>query len=198
MVDLSDEQGAFAKEENLTLRALEHKVGDLKREIGTRPEVLSMDYNAPMTWGSIGTMGSHLDMMAKNTQNLQLPPEKLAKEVKRAMDPLKEQLLEAVSRKMASLEMQINKIKMFALDSTKHLQKCINDQLEDAALNQFAQVPPAQKQKEIDKDKAKPERVDDVIKLFELRIKDLSTGLKVTAEMDEQAVCFAGLGFCSS
>jgi hypothetical protein len=41
--------------------------------------------------------------------------------------------------------------------------------------------------------------VDDVIKLFESRIEDLSTRLlKVTAETDEQAVRFAGLGFRSS
>jgi hypothetical protein len=210
MADLSDEQGAFAKEENLALRALEHKVGDLKREIGTRPEALSVEYNAPTMWGSIGAIGSHLDTVAQGSS---VSPKKLVEEVRRAMDPVKDQLLEAVSKKTAALETRINKIKMFALNSSKHLQQVIEGHMEDVALNEFSQLPPLEKKRRApsqtpgawagsgaatddDKDDAKPEWVHDVIKSFESRIEDLSTRLsKVTAETDEQAVWFSGLGF---
>jgi hypothetical protein len=55
MVDLTDKQGAFAKEENLTIRALEcSKLDKIKQEMGTKPEALSCEYNPPPTlWGSI-------------------------------------------------------------------------------------------------------------------------------------------------
>jgi hypothetical protein len=41
MADLSDDQAAFVKEENLAIRALEHRLDKLKREMGMKPEALS-------------------------------------------------------------------------------------------------------------------------------------------------------------
>jgi hypothetical protein len=200
MADLSAEQASFAREENLALRALEHKVGDLKREIGTRPEALSVEYNAPTMWGSMGALGSHLDSVASKVHNLSSPSEFFVKEFSRAIGPLKEQLLEAVARKTAALESRINKIKTFALSSAKHLQDCLKEQAEDAAMAQFGTLPQRSQQPAPTRaaSEPKPEWVDDVIKSFETRIEDISTRLsKVTADTDEQAVRFAGLGFRS-
>ncbi len=63
--------------------------------------------------------------------------------------------------------MWINKIKTCVLNLAKHLQKCIDDQLEDAALNQLAQMPLTQKKTIIGEDEVKP-WVDDFIKTFKL------------------------------
>jgi hypothetical protein len=198
MADLSAEQAAFAREENLALRALEHKVGDLKREIGTRPEALSVEYNAPTMWGSMGALGSHLDSAVTKIQDMSSPTEFLRNEVNRALAPLKEQLLEAVARKTAALEGRVNKIKTFALNSVKHLQKRLDEQAEDAALDQFGESAPTERTTQAGSGDDKPDWVHDVITTFETRIDDISTRLsKVTAETDQQAVRFAGLGFRS-
>jgi enamine deaminase RidA (YjgF/YER057c/UK114 family) len=132
MSNLSEEQGTFARETNLAIHALEHKVEKLKREIGTKPEALLTEYNAPTMWGSIGALGLQLDTMG---QNIQDPTKKVAQEVKRAVEPFKTQVLEAVSTKMVSLETWINKIKTFVLKMTKHLQQCIDEHFKDADLN---------------------------------------------------------------
>jgi hypothetical protein len=198
MADLSAEQGAYAKEENLALRALEHKVGDLKREIGTRPEALSLEYSAPTMWGSMGALGSYLDSVAVQSEGTKFPTEKLLKMVNGAVEPLRDHLLEALAKKTAAMETRINKIKTFALNSAKHLQQCLNEQAEDAAMEQFGKPSGARQEVSGEEADSKPEWVHDVIKSFESRIENLSTRLsKVTADTDEQAVRFGGLGFRS-
>jgi hypothetical protein len=208
MADLSEEQGTFAREENLAIRALEHKVEKLKREVGEKPEALSADYESPTVWGSIGALGSHLDAFEKPHAD---PTELVSLEVKRALGPLKTQLIEASSKRTSALEARINKIKAFALKSTKHLQQAIDDQLEDSDLGDATRkfVPPSQSPGKWAEDVAptqesrinesKPEWVADVIKSFETRIENLSTRMaQITAENDEQAIRFAGLGFRSA
>jgi hypothetical protein len=200
--ELSEEHGSWEREGHLAIGALEHKNDDLKREIGSRPEALSLEYNAPTMWGSIGAIGSHVDVLAKSMSD----PKLLVKvEVGRVMDPFKDQLLGAVSKKTSALDGRINKIKTFVLKTAKHLQECIDEKGLDEDLD-FPPMSPANKTKEAakaefikDADHPKPEWVEDVIKSFETRIEDLSTRMsRVTAETDEQAVRFAGLGFRTS
>jgi hypothetical protein len=201
MADLSEQQASGAREENMAIRALEHKVEKLKREIGVKPIALSADYDAPTMWGSIGAVGSRLDSIEKPTAD---PVVQVAREVKKVVEPFKEQMLEAVSQKTAALETRINKIKSFALKSTKHLQGLIDDQLQDADLDADLRTgPPVTPVKnsrgsgESDAE-SKPVWVSEVIQSFEARIEGLSTRLsKVTADTDEQAIRFAGLGFRS-
>jgi hypothetical protein len=55
------------------------------------------------------------------------PSVQVAHVVKRAVDHFKEHMLEAVSKKTAALERRINKFKLFALKSMKHLQGLIDE-----------------------------------------------------------------------
>jgi hypothetical protein len=167
LMELSEEHVAWAREGSTAIRALEHKGDDLKREIGSKPEALLVEYNAPPMWGSIGAIGSHADTLAK----LMPDPKLLVKlEVGRVMDPFKDQLLGAVGKKTSTLDVRINKIKAFILKSTKHLQECIDEKGLDADLD-FTPVSPMDKIKaltkaelEKDADHPKPEWVEDVIK----------------------------------
>ena len=127
----------------------------------------------------------------------------VAREVGRVLQPFRDQMLEAVAKKTAALEIRINKIKAFALKSTKHLQQCIDDKFEDFDLEHFdgskaAKQLPGSEFEPPSADDLKPEWVEDIIKSFESRIEDLTTRVsKVTADNDEQAIRFAGLGFRS-
>jgi hypothetical protein len=202
LLELSEEHSVWAHEGNLAIRALEHKGDDLKREIGSKPEALSVEYNAPTMWGTIGAIGSHVDAVAKSMPD---PKALVRLEVGLVMDPFKEQLLGAVTKKTSTLDVRINKIKAFVLKTTKHLQDCIDDQGLDADLN----FPPAvtldtaksgSKSEPVkEENHPKPEWVEDVIRSFETRIEELSTRMaRITADTDEQAVRFAGLGFRTS
>jgi hypothetical protein len=208
MADLSEKQGTFAREENLAIRALEHKVKKLKREVGEKPEAVSAEYESPTVWGSIGALGSHIDTIGKPHAD---PADLVSLEVKRSLGPMKVQIMEASTKKTTALEVRINKIKAFALKTMQHLQQSIDEQLEDADLgdasrnirspskgveNRSGYVSSPQS---TGSNEAKPDWVADVIKSFESRIENLSTRMaQITVENDEQAIWFAGLGFRSS
>jgi hypothetical protein len=150
-----------------------------------------VDYNAPTLWGTIGTLGSVVDAALANGKD---PASDIAIEVRRAMRPCQELILEVVSKKTAALEIRLNKIKQFAL---KHLQCTTDECFEDMKMERFGKEgapPPSDDTKA--HDESKPKWVEEVIKSFEPRIEDLSTRLsRVTLETDEQAIKFAGLGF---
>jgi uncharacterized protein Yka (UPF0111/DUF47 family) len=61
LVELLEEHGVWARDRNLAIQALEHKGDDLKREIGSKPEALLVENNAPTMWGSIRVILSHVD-----------------------------------------------------------------------------------------------------------------------------------------
>jgi hypothetical protein len=201
MADLSDEQANVAKDENMAIRALEHKVDKLKRLLGTKPEALSTEYNAPTMWGSIGALGYSLDEVGKKSRT---PTVNVGMEVARVVSPWKAEVLALVTERTAALEARVNKIKAFALKSTKHLQQRIDEKREDEDLDRFVQDPSPVKVSinafgQDSENEEKPAWVEDVIKSFESRIENLSTRMsKITAETDEQAIRFAGLGFRSS
>jgi hypothetical protein len=101
LVELLEEHGAWERDGNLATRALEHKGDDLKQEIGLKLEVLSVEYNAPTMWGSIGAIGSQVENLAKA-----MPDSKAAAklEVGRVIGPFKDQLLDAVGKKTSMLD----------------------------------------------------------------------------------------------
>jgi ubiquinone biosynthesis protein UbiJ len=134
----------------------------------------------------------------------QPPVVNVSSEVTRAIGPFKAQIFEHVVKRTSALETRVNKIKAFALKSTAHLQRYIDEKAQDDDLAQLGNSAPelktnAKEAKPDLVDNSKPEWVEDVIKSFESRIEDLSTRLsRVTAETDEQAIRFAGLGFRSA
>jgi hypothetical protein len=196
---LSDAQGSFAKEENLVIGVLEHKVNKIKRDIGPKSKALSVEYNAPTLWETIGDLRSAVDTTGANFKD---PLVVITLEVRRAMQPCQEHMLEAVSKKMTALEIYLNKIKSFALNLAKHLQCTLDERLDYVELDLFgetASAPTASIEGASESaEKAKPEWVEEVIKSFKSRIKNQSTRLsKVMAGSEKQAVKFAGLGFLS-
>jgi hypothetical protein len=66
-------------------------------------------------------------------------------EVTQVVAPVRAEILEAISKKTATLEIRLNKIKAFALKSTKHLQQRIDEKLEDEDLDWYNKAVPTRK-----------------------------------------------------
>jgi hypothetical protein len=61
-----------AKEENLGLRALEHKLDKLSREVGSKPRALTAEIDAPTVWGSFGALASKVDVLGKDQSAIEM------------------------------------------------------------------------------------------------------------------------------
>jgi hypothetical protein len=191
MLKMSEGQIEAAKEQNIASRSMEHKLSKVEKEVGNKPQALAADINAPTVWGSIGALGAKLDGV-ESLQNLAWSDHTpvVAKEVARLVDPFKEQVVESLTERAIAVDDRITKLKSFIVRSTKRLSEKIEMELLDIGWN--AKSPSQSEAK-------KPEWFDDVMKGFEGRLDKVSDRVsKVTAETDEHAIRFAGLGFRSS
>jgi hypothetical protein len=175
----------MAREENLGLRALEYKMDKLGRELGSKPRALTSDIDAPTAWGSIGALASKVDVLGKD-QLVMVSNSKKA--LTKGLEPMREFVTSTVAQHSMALDNRMNKIKQFAVKSTQQLNSRIDSEVFAAPDHD---VSPAT----VDK----PDWVTDVIKSFETRLDDCSVRIaRITAESDEEAIKFAGLGFRSS
>jgi hypothetical protein len=193
LVDLTDERVELAKEEHLASRAIEHKVDVIVGELGKRPPALSSEYDAPTVWGSVGTLGSKLDKVQKQTSKY---PTMISEEVNKLMEPFQDLVSDKVSQRLLAVDDRIKVVKSFALQSAKKL----SERMDIKSMGSRWEVTPS---RVIPPPPAvpgpAPEWIDGVMKSFETRLDDISSRVsKVTAELDEQAIRFAGLGFRSS
>jgi hypothetical protein len=114
-------------------------------------------------------------------------------EVSRLIDPFKEFMVETFTERSAALEDRINTLKSFIVRSTKHLADKIDSEVanigwNDTGANQTNTTATV-----------KPDWFLEVMKSMEGKICKVSEGLAcVTADNDDQAIRFAGLGFRSS
>lgn len=65
MIQISVDHSEDAKEQNLASRSLEHKLDKLKSKVGSKPQALAINVNAPTLWGSIGDLGAKPDGVAQ-------------------------------------------------------------------------------------------------------------------------------------
>jgi hypothetical protein len=201
MLSLSTDAKVNLKEHNESARSLEHNLEKLAREVGSKPQALSGDYNAPTVWGSIGAMGAKLDNAvdaAKRKTEVNV-----ASEVAKVTDNLKDSLFETVADRAVALEARINALKSFVVRATKKLTEKVNDKVDriDLELEGWDPSVPktAPKLEATPAEAEKPEWCLDVMKSFENRLEEMETRVaQVTADTDEQAIRFAGLGFRSS
>jgi hypothetical protein len=193
------DQSEDAKEHNLASRSLEHRLETLVREVGSKPQALAVEINAPTVWGSIGALGEKLDGVADSRKiNVAQQVSKevfkaVPKEVSKMVDPFKNQVIETLTDRSSAIEERVNKLKSFIIRSTKHLAEKIESEVVNMGLNDAGDATVGLS------DFVKPDWFLEVMKKMEGKIDKVSEGLaRVTAETDDQAIRFAGLGFRSS
>jgi hypothetical protein len=128
----------------------------------------------------------------ESLQNLAWSDQKpiVAKEVAKVVDPFKEQMVKTLTDRALAVDERINKLKSFIVQSTKRMSEKIEMEFLDIGWND--KPPPKPEDK-------KPEWFEDVMKGFESRLDKVTDRVaQVTAETDENAIRFAGLGFQSS
>jgi hypothetical protein len=185
IVRLTVDQAEDSRDHNLAVRSLEHKVDKLEKEVGNKPLALPADINAPTVWGAIGALGAKLDGVADRQDSG--PSTRVTEEVEKTIQPFKRLIYDTMADRAVALEDRINKLKTFVVRSTKR----INDRIETEVMDSKV------------RDKSSPfspdPELEGVMKSFETRLDQVSTRLsQVTAETDEHAIRFAGLGFRSS
>jgi hypothetical protein len=192
ILHLQVNQSEMEKDLYLTSRSLEHKMIKIESEVGGKPQALAADINAPTIWGSIGALGAKLDGVV--IAQKKYPSPALSKEVARVVEPFKKDLCESMAERAMALEDRINKVKSFVVRSTKRMNEKIESEVLDMGWDSKPPAPlPAASAL------SKPEWMEEVIKGFEVRLDKVSERLsQVTAETDEQAIRFAGLGFRTS
>jgi hypothetical protein len=87
ILQLQVNQSEVKKEHKLVSRSLEHKLDKLETEVGSKPQALAADINAPTVWGSIGALGDKLDGVVKTQASI--PPVDFGKEIAKAIGPFK-------------------------------------------------------------------------------------------------------------
>jgi hypothetical protein len=189
LVDLYSDYGEHTKEANIATRSLEHKLEKTTKELGSRPQALSADYDAPTAWGSIGALGQKLDQVSRGFNS-----GKWSFELSQAIEGVKLLIPTLVDIHTASLDTRLGKIKDFALRSVKKLNDRITSEADawmyNAGTTSGSPSGPAPSAP------TTPEWADTFAKNFETRLDHMAAKLsKVTSETDEQAVRFAGLGF---
>jgi hypothetical protein len=188
LVDLYSEYSDHTKESSVAVRSLEHKLEKVTKELGSRPQALSSDYDAPTAWGSIGALGQKLDQVAKGVN-----PGKTAFDLTQAVERVKQLLPGMVNAHTAPLNDRVTKIKDFSLRSVKKLNDRISVESDAWMFSSNPAPAPAVKPSTGTPDWSS------FVTTFETRLDDVSARLsKVTAETDEQAIRFAGLGFRST
>jgi hypothetical protein len=128
MLNLSTEAKANLKEHNETERSLEHNLEKLAREVGSKPQALSGDYNAPTVWGSFGAMGAKLDHAVDTAKRKSAV--NVTAEVAVVTDTLKDSLFETVADRAVALETRINSLKSFMVRATKKMTEKLNDKVD--------------------------------------------------------------------
>ena len=197
------EQSEDSKEQNLASRSLEHRLEKLVREIGSKPQALAAEINTPTVWGSIGALGEKLDGVATSKQKNQASivtkqvamevSKEVPREVSRMIDPFKVSMVDTFTDRSTALEQRINTLKSFIIKSTKHLTNKIDTEVSNIGWNESGAAAGALTES------VQPDWFLDVVKSMEVKISKVSEGLaRVTAESDDQAIRFAGLGFRSS
>jgi hypothetical protein len=119
-----------AREENLGLRALEHKMDKLGREIGSKPRALKADIDTPTAWGSIGALASKVDALGKDQRAIGESTQRI---VNQGLDPIRHLVTSTLAQHSTALDGRMNKIKRFAVKSTQQLNARIDSEAFDPA-----------------------------------------------------------------
>jgi hypothetical protein len=196
-------QSEEAKEHNLASRSLEHRLEKLVREVGSKPQALDVEINTPTVWGSIGALGEKLDVVTDSKKknhamnvakqvSMEVSRE-VPLEVSRLIDPFKVTMVDSFTERSTALEERINTLKSFIIRSTKHMNYKIESEVSNLGWNDSGKAVGALS------DTVKPDWFLDVMKSMEGKICKVSEGLaRITAENDDQAIRFGGLGFRTS
>jgi hypothetical protein len=203
ILKMTFDQSEDSKEHNLASRSLEHRLEKLAREVGRKPQALAPEINTPTVWGSIGALGEKIDGVSESKsrahasdlakQVLMEVSKEVPREVARLVDPFKESMVETFTERSSALEDRINTLKSFIIRSTKHLADKIESEANNNGYNDVGDPLTGTSAT------VKPDWLLEVMKSMEVKIDKVSEGLaRVTAENDDHAIRFAGLGFRSS
>jgi hypothetical protein len=100
---------------------------------------------------------------------------------------------------VGAVETRVQGIKVFALNSAKQLNERIESELVQFTSKSLFDNDALKPEIKARREEPKPDWLEDVVKTLERRLEEISIRLsKVTADTDESAIRFAGLGFRSS